>query len=105
MTSDAGPRNRILGTLRSADSAGVVRIEDRYETTIDDLWQAVTDPDRLARWYGQVGGDELSLGPLAGPRRAHQYQPHLHRLASVRTRNARRTSPPAPRPHYRRNPS
>ena len=49
MTSDAGTRNRILGSLRSADSAGVVRIEDRYETTIDDLWQAVTDPDRLTR--------------------------------------------------------
>ena len=55
--------------------------------------------------YGEVGSDELSLGPLAGPRRAHQYQPHLHRLASVRTRNRRRASPPAPRPHYRRNPS
>ena len=61
MTSDAGTRNRILGSLRSADSAGVVRIEDRYETTIDDLWQAVTDPDRLTRWYGQVEGD-LSPG-------------------------------------------
>jgi uncharacterized protein YndB with AHSA1/START domain len=61
MTSDAGPRNRILGSLRSAGSAGVVRIEDRYETTIDDLWQAVTDPHRLTRWYGQVEGD-LSPG-------------------------------------------
>jgi uncharacterized protein YndB with AHSA1/START domain len=61
MTSDAGPRNRILGSLGSADSAGVVRIEDRYETTIDDLWSAVTEPDRLTRWYGQVEGD-LSPG-------------------------------------------
>jgi uncharacterized protein YndB with AHSA1/START domain len=61
MTSDAGPRNRILGSLRSAESAGLVRIEDRYETTIDDLWKAVTDPDRLTRWYGQVEGD-LSPG-------------------------------------------
>jgi uncharacterized protein YndB with AHSA1/START domain len=61
MTSDAGPRNRILGSLRSAASAGVVRIEDRYETTIDDLWKAVTDPSRVARWYGQVEGD-LSPG-------------------------------------------
>jgi uncharacterized protein YndB with AHSA1/START domain len=57
MTSDAGPRNQVLGSLRSAGSAGVVRIEDRYETTIDDLWQAVTDPGRLTRWYGQVEGD------------------------------------------------
>jgi uncharacterized protein YndB with AHSA1/START domain len=61
MTSDAGPRHRILGSLRSERSAGVVRIEDRYETTIDDLWRAVTEPDRLSRWYGQVEGD-LSPG-------------------------------------------
>ena len=44
MTSDAGPRNRILGSLRSAESAGVVRIEDRYETTIDDLWEQSPNP-------------------------------------------------------------
>jgi len=34
-----------------------VRIEDRYDTDIADLWSAITDPRRLARWYGQVEGD------------------------------------------------
>jgi uncharacterized protein YndB with AHSA1/START domain len=34
-----------------------VRIEDRYDTDIEDLWSALTDPGRLARWYGQVEGD------------------------------------------------
>jgi uncharacterized protein YndB with AHSA1/START domain len=48
---------RILGSLRSADGVGVVRIEDRYDTDIDGLWSALTDPGRLARWYGQVEGD------------------------------------------------
>src|SRR6266567_396142 len=57
MTSNARPGTRILGSLRSADGAGVVRIEDRYDTGIDDLWSALTDPGRLARWYGQVEGD------------------------------------------------
>ena len=57
MTSNASPDTRILSSLGSADGAGVVRIEDRYETDIDDLWSALTDPDRLARWYGQVEGD------------------------------------------------
>lgn len=47
----------ILGSLRSADGVGVVRIEDRYDTGIDDLWSALTDPDRLARWHGRVEGD------------------------------------------------
>jgi len=53
--------NRLLGTLRSADGRDVVRIEDRYDTGIDDLWSALIDPARLARWFGRVGGD-LRLG-------------------------------------------
>jgi uncharacterized protein YndB with AHSA1/START domain len=57
MTSNASPSTRILGSLRSADGVGVVRIEDRYDTDIDDLWAAITDPDRLARWHSQVEGD------------------------------------------------
>jgi uncharacterized protein YndB with AHSA1/START domain len=48
---------RILGSLRSADGKGVVRMEDRFDTDIDDLWSALTDPSRLARWYGEVEGD------------------------------------------------
>jgi uncharacterized protein YndB with AHSA1/START domain len=61
MTSNAHPGTRILGSLRSADGKGVVRVEDRYDTDIDDLWSALTDPGRLGRWYGQVDGD-LRLG-------------------------------------------
>ena len=57
MTSNADASYRILGSLRSVDSVGVVRIEDRYDTAIDDLWSALTDPVRLARWYGEVEGD------------------------------------------------
>jgi uncharacterized protein YndB with AHSA1/START domain len=57
LTSNVWGDNRILGSLRSADGADVVRIEDRFDTDIDDLWSALTDPGRLARWYGQVEGD------------------------------------------------
>jgi uncharacterized protein YndB with AHSA1/START domain len=57
MTSKTRGSERILGSLRSADGKGVVRVEDRYDTDIDDLWSAVTDPSRLARWFGQVEGD------------------------------------------------
>jgi uncharacterized protein YndB with AHSA1/START domain len=57
MTSNAQPGGRLLGSLGSADGKGVVRIEDRYDTDIDDLWSALTDPARLARWYGEVQGD------------------------------------------------
>jgi uncharacterized protein YndB with AHSA1/START domain len=61
MTSSAGGSGRILGSLRSADGKGVVRMEDRFGTGIDDLWSALTDPSRLARWIGEVEGD-LRLG-------------------------------------------
>jgi uncharacterized protein YndB with AHSA1/START domain len=57
MTSNARSGSRILGSLRSADGKGLVRIEDRYDTDIDDLWSAITDPERLARWHGRVEGD------------------------------------------------
>jgi uncharacterized protein YndB with AHSA1/START domain len=57
MTSNTRGGDRILGSLRSADDKGVVRLEDRYDTDIDDLWSALTDPRRLARWYGEVEGD------------------------------------------------
>ena len=61
MTNDPSGGGRILGSLRAADGKGVVRMEDHFDTTIDDLWSAITDPARLARWYGQVEGD-LRLG-------------------------------------------
>jgi uncharacterized protein YndB with AHSA1/START domain len=57
MTTSAHPGHRILGSLRSADGKGVVRMQDRFGTDIGDLWSALTDPRRLARWYGQVDGD------------------------------------------------
>jgi uncharacterized protein YndB with AHSA1/START domain len=57
MTSNARAGARILGSLRSADGKGVVRMEDRINTDIDDVWSAITDPSRLARWWGEVEGD------------------------------------------------
>jgi uncharacterized protein YndB with AHSA1/START domain len=61
MTSNARGSGRILGSLRSADGKGIARMEDRFDTDIDDLWSALTNPRRLARWMGEVEGD-LRLG-------------------------------------------
>jgi len=61
MTSNADAAGRILGSLRSADGKGIVRMEDRFDADMDDLWSALTDPVRLARWIGEVDGD-LRLG-------------------------------------------
>jgi uncharacterized protein YndB with AHSA1/START domain len=60
MTDPTGG-NRILGTLSTAGGKGVVRMEDRFDTDVDDLWSALTDPARLSRWLGDVEGD-LRLG-------------------------------------------
>ena len=61
MSGNERAGGRILGSLGSADGKGVVRMEDRFDTDIDDVWSALTDPSRLARWYGEVEGD-LRLG-------------------------------------------
>lgn len=38
-----------------------VTLERIYDTTIEDLWDAVTNPERLPRWFAPVSGD-LKLG-------------------------------------------
>jgi uncharacterized protein YndB with AHSA1/START domain len=44
--------------MRSLDGTrGAVRVEDVYDTDIDDLWEACTNPERLARWIAKVSGD------------------------------------------------
>jgi uncharacterized protein YndB with AHSA1/START domain len=57
MTSEAQGSVRILGSLGAADGKGVVRMEDRFDADIGDVWSAITDPSRLACWYGEVEGD------------------------------------------------
>jgi uncharacterized protein YndB with AHSA1/START domain len=67
MTNKARTADRILGSLRSAGDKGIVRIEDRLDAQVGDVWSALTDPGRLASWLGEVEGD-LHLG---GEFRAH----------------------------------
>ena len=52
-------------TMRALDDThGAVRVEDLYDTDIDDLWQACTTPERLARWIAQVDGDLRVVGTV-----------------------------------------
>jgi len=61
MINDSRGGHRVVGSFRVSDGVGVVRMEDRYDTDIDDLWSALTDPARLARWVAEVDGD-LRIG-------------------------------------------
>ena len=47
----------VVGSMREVDGAGVVRVESVYATSAEDLWEALTTPERLARWLGEVSGD------------------------------------------------
>lgn len=47
----------LAGTLRADGDLGAVRFEREYATTPDDVWSAVTEPDRVARWLARVSGD------------------------------------------------
>src|SRR5690242_18089022 len=99
---------RILGSLRSADGKGVVRIEDRYDTDIDDLWTAVTDPARLARWWGRVEGDlraggeirmSIEAAGLDSTGRVEECEPpHRFRVTSKESDESWAGSPDAPPP-------
>ncbi len=61
MTDQTHTSETVLGTLRYENGNGTVRMEDVYDTDIDDLWSAIVDPARLARWLANVSGD-LRLG-------------------------------------------
>ena len=61
MTDDTKTSARITGTMHAIDGKGAVRMAGLYDTDADDLWSALTDPERLARWVARVEGD-LRLG-------------------------------------------
>lgn len=46
------------GTIEESPNGGsVLRFAQTYPTTVDDLWEAVTDPVRLSRWMAPYEGD------------------------------------------------
>ncbi|WP_129339212.1 SRPBCC family protein [Cellulomonas endophytica] len=52
------PARTLLGALTpDGDGRRSVRFERRYPTDPADLWSALTEPDRLARWLGVLTGD------------------------------------------------
>jgi uncharacterized protein YndB with AHSA1/START domain len=85
MTSNARGSGRILGSLRSADGKGVVRMQDRFDTDIDDVWSALTHPRRLARWIGEVAGDLRPGG---------EYRFHFYASGSEGTGRVEACEPP-----------
>jgi uncharacterized protein YndB with AHSA1/START domain len=50
--------HRALGEMPVASGAGRSLLLQRiYDATVQDVWDACTDPERLSRWLGPVEGD------------------------------------------------
>ena len=55
----------VIGTMRALDETrGAVRVEDVFDTDIEDLWAACTTPERLARWIAVVTGEPREGGTV-----------------------------------------
>ena len=52
---------RVVSLERDGAPARAVILSRAYETTIDDLWEAITHKERLPRWFAPVEGD-LEIG-------------------------------------------
>jgi len=53
---------REVGSGRIAAGEGrAIRLRRTYDAPIDDVWDALTDPDRITRWFLPISGD-LRLG-------------------------------------------
>jgi uncharacterized protein YndB with AHSA1/START domain len=49
-----------LGTLREVDNGYELRFERHFEQSVEEVWQAITEPDQLAEW---IGASEVDLRP------------------------------------------
>ena len=54
-------QRRVGGRVLEAGQARTVTIARSYETSVEDLWDAATNPERIPRWFLPVTG-ELELG-------------------------------------------
>ena len=100
MTSNTHASDRILGSLRSEAGDGITRMEDRFGTSIDDLWSALTEPRRLDGWYGEVEGNlrvggEFHVRHADGERtgRVDACEPPQHLLVRLRDADPRPGQP------------
>ncbi|MDH2427116.1 SRPBCC family protein [Sphaerisporangium sp. TRM90804] len=57
----AAVRRTVGSRVLQAGEARVTIVSQSYDSTLDDLWDACTNPERLPRWFLPVSG-ELRLG-------------------------------------------
>jgi hypothetical protein len=52
--------DRVLGSLRVEDGATAVRMEDRFDTDIDDLWVGADRAQASGPWFRFASSHELT---------------------------------------------
>lgn len=57
MTPERTRTGTVVGSLEVVHGKAVIRMEDLFDADAEELWSALTDPQRLARWVAQVDGD------------------------------------------------
>jgi uncharacterized protein YndB with AHSA1/START domain len=78
---------RSVGTGRLGDGEGrAVRLQRTYDSPIDDVWDALTTPERISRWFLPISGDyrvggRYQLEGNAGGRILDCDRPHRLRVS------------------------
>jgi uncharacterized protein YndB with AHSA1/START domain len=54
-------RREVGGRVLEAGTARVMTVSRTYDATVEEVWDACTDAERMARWFTPVSGD-LRLG-------------------------------------------
>lgn len=53
----AAARRTMGSAILPAGDAYTIELQRHYDAPVDDVWNAITDPDRLGRWLKPVTGD------------------------------------------------
>jgi uncharacterized protein YndB with AHSA1/START domain len=79
-------RREVGSRTLEAGEAQVVTISQSYDATVEDVWDACTNPERILRWLMPVSG-ELRLGGRISSRATRAAR---SRRATRRARSPRR---------------
>ncbi len=47
------------GRVTPTSQGRALSIERTFRTTIEDVWASLTEPERVARWYGIIDGEQV----------------------------------------------
>lgn len=76
----------LLGTIMRGTADSTVEMRRTYRTAPQDLWEAVTSPERAARWLGELTGElhlvHSGLEHVSDTGHAAGWEVHLDQLAA-----------------------